>query len=132
MAIMSLRDEVAELLQELVRLDTVNPPGNETVAASTNVPCSPERTAICREIKGLSELYLLVDDYYVEAQSLPQFGITHWKLNPRYRRANGAKQPSLPPKEDRARKPYTFTPEGRAKRVAAMKEHWRKRKSGET
>jgi acetylornithine deacetylase/succinyl-diaminopimelate desuccinylase-like protein len=30
---MSLRDEVVGLLQELIRLDTVNPPGNETVAA---------------------------------------------------------------------------------------------------
>ena len=28
-----LRDEVTELLQALIRLDTVNPPGNETVAA---------------------------------------------------------------------------------------------------
>nr|MBA2295168.1 M20/M25/M40 family metallo-hydrolase [Actinomycetota bacterium] len=30
---MSLRDEVTALLQELLRLDTVNPPGNETLAA---------------------------------------------------------------------------------------------------
>ena len=30
---MSLRDEVTGLLQELIRLDTVNPPGNETRAA---------------------------------------------------------------------------------------------------
>jgi acetylornithine deacetylase/succinyl-diaminopimelate desuccinylase-like protein len=29
----SLRDEAVELLQELIRLDTVNPPGNETRAA---------------------------------------------------------------------------------------------------
>jgi acetylornithine deacetylase/succinyl-diaminopimelate desuccinylase-like protein len=33
MAATALRDEVAELLQELIRLDTVNPPGNETRAA---------------------------------------------------------------------------------------------------
>lgn len=32
---MSLRREVTELLQELIRLDTVNPPGNETRAAAT-------------------------------------------------------------------------------------------------
>ena len=32
-ATVSLRDEVVELLQELIRLDTVNPPGNETRAA---------------------------------------------------------------------------------------------------
>ncbi|HET8606554.1 MAG TPA: M20/M25/M40 family metallo-hydrolase [Gaiellaceae bacterium] len=30
---MTLRDEVTQLLQELIRLDTVNPPGNETRAA---------------------------------------------------------------------------------------------------
>jgi acetylornithine deacetylase/succinyl-diaminopimelate desuccinylase-like protein len=29
----ALRDETVELLQELIRLDTVNPPGNETLAA---------------------------------------------------------------------------------------------------
>ena len=33
MAVVSLRDEATELLQELIRLDTVNPPGNETLAA---------------------------------------------------------------------------------------------------
>jgi acetylornithine deacetylase/succinyl-diaminopimelate desuccinylase-like protein len=32
-ATVSLRDEVVELLGELIRLDTVNPPGNETAAA---------------------------------------------------------------------------------------------------
>ncbi|HEX6490993.1 MAG TPA: M20/M25/M40 family metallo-hydrolase [Gaiellaceae bacterium] len=33
MATVSLRDEAAGLLQQLIRLDTVNPPGNETRAA---------------------------------------------------------------------------------------------------
>ena len=33
MATLSLRDEATELLQRLIRLDTVNPPGNETRAA---------------------------------------------------------------------------------------------------
>ena len=33
MAVASLRDEAVELLQGLIRLDTVNPPGNETLAA---------------------------------------------------------------------------------------------------
>ena len=32
-ATVSIRDEAAGLLQELIRLDTVNPPGNETLAA---------------------------------------------------------------------------------------------------
>jgi acetylornithine deacetylase/succinyl-diaminopimelate desuccinylase-like protein len=33
MATITLREEVTDLLQRLIRLDTVNPPGNETVAA---------------------------------------------------------------------------------------------------
>ncbi len=33
MAAASVRDEATELLRELIRLDTVNPPGNETRAA---------------------------------------------------------------------------------------------------
>ena len=33
MATRTLRDEATELLQELIRLDTTNPPGNETRAA---------------------------------------------------------------------------------------------------
>ena len=33
MATLSLRQEATELLQELIRVDTVNPPGNETLAA---------------------------------------------------------------------------------------------------
>lgn len=33
MATVSLREEVTELLQALIRIDTTNPPGNETVAA---------------------------------------------------------------------------------------------------
>jgi acetylornithine deacetylase/succinyl-diaminopimelate desuccinylase-like protein len=33
MATVSLRDEVTELLQELIRIDTTNPPGNESAAA---------------------------------------------------------------------------------------------------
>src|SRR5436190_17589675 len=33
MAFASLREEVTELLQELIRVDTTNPPGNETAAA---------------------------------------------------------------------------------------------------
>ena len=33
MAAISLRDEAVQLLQQLLRLNTVNPPGNETLAA---------------------------------------------------------------------------------------------------
>src|SRR3954453_93459 len=33
MATVTIRDEVTELLQELIRIDTTNPPGNETAAA---------------------------------------------------------------------------------------------------
>jgi len=31
---LTLREEVTELLQELIRIDTVNPPGNETRATT--------------------------------------------------------------------------------------------------
>jgi acetylornithine deacetylase/succinyl-diaminopimelate desuccinylase-like protein len=61
----SLRDEAASLLQELIRLDTVNPPGNESVAAehlrgyleSNGVACElyakvPERANLVARIPG--------------------------------------------------------------------------------
>jgi acetylornithine deacetylase/succinyl-diaminopimelate desuccinylase-like protein len=65
MVTVSVRDEVAELLQELIRLDTVNPPGNETAAAellrayleSYGVQCelyarTPERANLVARIAG--------------------------------------------------------------------------------
>jgi acetylornithine deacetylase/succinyl-diaminopimelate desuccinylase-like protein len=64
-ATVSLRDEVSELLQELIRLDTVNPPGNETRAAELlrdylgeqGVACdlyakAPERANLVARIPG--------------------------------------------------------------------------------
>jgi acetylornithine deacetylase/succinyl-diaminopimelate desuccinylase-like protein len=65
MATVSLRDEVTTLLQELIRLDTVNPPGNETRAAehlrsyleAAGVACelyakAPERANLVARIPG--------------------------------------------------------------------------------
>ncbi len=65
MATLSLRDEVTRLLQELIRLDTVNPPGNETRAAellrgyleANGVACElyarvPERANLVARIPG--------------------------------------------------------------------------------
>ncbi len=62
---MTLRDEVTRLLQELIRLDTVNPPGNETRAAehlhayltANGVACElyakvPERANLVARIPG--------------------------------------------------------------------------------
>jgi acetylornithine deacetylase/succinyl-diaminopimelate desuccinylase-like protein len=62
---MGIRDEVAGLLSELIRLDTVNPPGNETVAAELlrsyleplGVECAllarvPERANLVARIPG--------------------------------------------------------------------------------
>ncbi|HKP16905.1 MAG TPA: M20/M25/M40 family metallo-hydrolase [Gaiellaceae bacterium] len=62
---MSLRDETVRLLQELIRLDTVNPPGNETQAAEllrgylepAGVECElyarvPERANLVARIPG--------------------------------------------------------------------------------
>jgi acetylornithine deacetylase/succinyl-diaminopimelate desuccinylase-like protein len=64
-ATVSLRDEAVELLQELIRLDTVNPPGNETRAAEllrdyleeSGVECElyakvPERANLVARIPG--------------------------------------------------------------------------------
>src|SRR4029453_13611734 len=64
-ATVSLRDEVTELVQELIRLDTVNPPGNETRAAellrgyleANGVACElyakePERANLVARIPG--------------------------------------------------------------------------------
>jgi acetylornithine deacetylase/succinyl-diaminopimelate desuccinylase-like protein len=61
----SLRDEAVELLQELIRLNTVNPPGNETAAAELlldyleplGVECelyarAPERANLVARIPG--------------------------------------------------------------------------------
>jgi acetylornithine deacetylase/succinyl-diaminopimelate desuccinylase-like protein len=64
-AIASLRDEVVRLLQGLIRLDTVNPPGNESLAAELlrdylapfGVECElyarvPERANLVARIRG--------------------------------------------------------------------------------
>jgi acetylornithine deacetylase/succinyl-diaminopimelate desuccinylase-like protein len=64
----ALRDEAVELLRELIRVDTVNPPGNETRAAEVlqaylegyGVPCelyarSPERANLVARISGRGE-----------------------------------------------------------------------------
>jgi acetylornithine deacetylase/succinyl-diaminopimelate desuccinylase-like protein len=65
MAAVSMRDEATELLQELLRVDTVNPPGNETRAAellrdyleSAGVECElyakmPERANVVARLPG--------------------------------------------------------------------------------
>ena len=65
MATVSLRDEVTEVLQGLIRIDTTNPPGNETAAAEYlrdylephGVPCElyarvPERANLVARIPG--------------------------------------------------------------------------------
>jgi acetylornithine deacetylase/succinyl-diaminopimelate desuccinylase-like protein len=64
-AVVSLRDEVVDLLQQLIRLNTVNPPGNETQAAEFlrdylepfGVECElyarePERANLVARIRG--------------------------------------------------------------------------------
>jgi acetylornithine deacetylase/succinyl-diaminopimelate desuccinylase-like protein len=65
MATISLRTEVTELLQELIRVDTTNPPGNETAAAEllrayleeSGIACElyarvPERANLVARIPG--------------------------------------------------------------------------------
>ena len=68
MATLSLREEATDLLQRLIRLDTVNPPGNETAAAvllqdyldRSGVACQlyakvPERANLVARIPGRGE-----------------------------------------------------------------------------
>jgi acetylornithine deacetylase/succinyl-diaminopimelate desuccinylase-like protein len=68
MATTSLRAEVTELLSGLIRLDTTNPPGNETIAAEylreyleeAGLDCelyarSPERANLVTRIKGTGD-----------------------------------------------------------------------------
>src|SRR2546423_5311162 len=68
MATVSIRDEVTELLQELIRIDTTNPPGNETAAAellreyleANGVECElyarvPERANLVARIRGTGD-----------------------------------------------------------------------------
>ncbi|HZS25253.1 MAG TPA: hypothetical protein VFA30_09740, partial [Gaiellaceae bacterium] len=65
MAVTSLRDEAAELLARLIRVDTTNPPGNETAAAellrdyleANGIACeliarTPERANLVARIPG--------------------------------------------------------------------------------
>ncbi len=68
MATLPLREEVTTLLQELIRLDTVNPPGNETQAAELlrdylepfGVECElyarvPERANLVARLRGTGD-----------------------------------------------------------------------------
>ncbi len=68
MAVAALRDEVTELLRELIRVDTTNPPGNETRAAellrdylaSHGVACElyarvPERANLVARLPGRAD-----------------------------------------------------------------------------
>jgi acetylornithine deacetylase/succinyl-diaminopimelate desuccinylase-like protein len=68
MATLSLREEVTDLLQRLIRIDTVNPPGNETPAAellrdyleASGVRCElhakvPERANLVARIAGAGD-----------------------------------------------------------------------------
>jgi acetylornithine deacetylase/succinyl-diaminopimelate desuccinylase-like protein len=92
MATVSLRDEVTSLLQGLIRLDTVNPPGNETVAAEylraylgeSGVACElyariPERASLVARIPGRGDgpkLILLSHTDTVLADS------SEWRIDP--------------------------------------------------
>jgi acetylornithine deacetylase/succinyl-diaminopimelate desuccinylase-like protein len=91
-ATLSLRDEAAGLLQQLIRLDTVNPPGNETIAAEAlreyleenGVTCElyakvPERANLVARIPGSGEgrrLLLLAHTDTVLADP------AEWQLDP--------------------------------------------------
>ena len=48
----TLREEVTELLQELIRVDTTNPPGNETAAAELSALPIEQREVIVAHLWG--------------------------------------------------------------------------------
>jgi acetylornithine deacetylase/succinyl-diaminopimelate desuccinylase-like protein len=91
-ATLSLREEVTDLLQRLIRVNTVNPPGNETAAAellkdyleSNGVPCElfakvPERANLVARIPGRGDgprLALLAHTDTVLADA------AEWQLDP--------------------------------------------------
>jgi acetylornithine deacetylase/succinyl-diaminopimelate desuccinylase-like protein len=92
MATLTLREEVTDLLQRLIRLDTVNPPGNETLAAellrdylaengveSELYAKTPERANLVARIPGRDEgprLLLLSHTDTVLAEA------AEWRLDP--------------------------------------------------
>jgi acetylornithine deacetylase/succinyl-diaminopimelate desuccinylase-like protein len=92
LATISLREEVTDLLQRLIRIDTVNPPGNETRAAEllrdyledSGVHCElyakvPERANLVARIPGTGEgprLALLAHTDTVLADR------SEWQLDP--------------------------------------------------
>jgi acetylornithine deacetylase/succinyl-diaminopimelate desuccinylase-like protein len=92
MATVSLREEAPDLLQRLIRLDTVNPPGNETLAAellreylaasgvdAELYPKVPERANLVARIPGRGEgpsLLLLSHTDTVLADA------AEWQLDP--------------------------------------------------
>jgi acetylornithine deacetylase/succinyl-diaminopimelate desuccinylase-like protein len=92
MATMTLREEATDLLQRLIRLDTVNPPGNETIAvellrdylAESGLEAElyakvPERANLVTRIRGRGDgprLLLLSHTDTVLADA------TEWQLDP--------------------------------------------------
>jgi acetylornithine deacetylase/succinyl-diaminopimelate desuccinylase-like protein len=60
MAVVSVRDEVTELLQELIRVDTTNPPGNETAVAELLRAYLEDSGARCELYARVSERANLV------------------------------------------------------------------------
>jgi acetylornithine deacetylase/succinyl-diaminopimelate desuccinylase-like protein len=119
-AVSTLREEVTELLQELIRVDTVNPPGNETAAAellreyleSNGVRCefysrTPERANLVARIPGTGggpRLALLSHTDTVLADAAewdrsPWSGDVHegevWGRGARARRLRAARRPDL-------------------------------------
>ena len=91
MATVSLREEAVELLQELIRLDTVNPPGNETRAAEllrdyleeAGVRCElyakvPERANLVARIPGGGGPRLLLLSHTDTVLASPE----EWSVDP--------------------------------------------------
>ena len=92
MATLTLRDEVTQLLQELIRIDTTNPPGNETRAAELlrdylephGVQCElyarvPERANLVARIPGRGDGPTLL---FLSHTDVVLADAAEWQLDP--------------------------------------------------
>ena len=92
MATLTLRDEVTQLLQELIRVDTTNPPGNETRAAELlrdylqphGVECElyarvPERANLVARIRGRGDGPTLL---FLSHTDVVLADAAEWQLDP--------------------------------------------------
>ena len=95
MAIVAVRDEVTELLQELIRLDTTNPPGNETAAAELLRAYLEESGAECELYARVPERATITLSRHSSSSS-PVFSIVAAMRSSCARASSAARRTALP------------------------------------